>query len=104
MDAAARKPVSSHQPYCFFRSGQWVDQLSRNWTICRPYGPNRPLGAGFRIACGKLLARFLLLCRGRYFVEPMVLSESCCGLGKHCLQQPPRFQFSRVLMPYGRGV
>jgi hypothetical protein len=35
-----------------------------------------PAGSGVMIACGKLLARFLLLCPGRYFVEPMVLSES----------------------------
>jgi hypothetical protein len=39
-------------------------------VVACPYGPNRPPGAGFRTACGKLLARFLLLCRGRYFVEP----------------------------------
>jgi hypothetical protein len=51
-------------------------QLSRNWTVCGPYGPNRPSGAGFRTACGKLLAGFLLLCPGRYSSSPMVLSES----------------------------
>jgi hypothetical protein len=45
-----------------------VGRFSRNWIICCPYGPNRPPGAGFRVACGKLLAEFLLLCPGRYFV------------------------------------
>jgi hypothetical protein len=52
-------------------------QFSRNWTICCPYGPNRPPGAGFRTACGKLLAGFLLLCPVPLFrLGPMVLSES----------------------------
>jgi hypothetical protein len=41
-----------------------------------PMGPDRPLGAASWAACAKLLARFLLLCLSRYFVELMFLSES----------------------------
>ena len=41
-----------------------------------PLWAKSPAGSGVVAACAKLLARFLLLCLGRYFVELMVLSES----------------------------
>jgi len=54
------------------------------------YRPNRPPVAGFGTACGKLFARFLLVFPGRYFIEPNGSVRVLMGLGKYCLQQPPR--------------
>jgi hypothetical protein len=61
--------------------------------------------AGFMAACGKLFAESLLVFPGRYFIEPMVLYESRCGLGKNWLKATASgFQFSHVLLPCGCGV
>ena len=50
-------------------------QFSRNRTICC-LSAKSPAGGWVEAARGRLLARFLVLCRGRYFVDLMVLSES----------------------------
>ena len=69
-----------------------------------PLWTKSPAGGGVQDCLWRTFSGIFAMPGLLFRLGPMVLSESCCGLGKYCCSNRPGFQFSRVFLPYGRGI
>ncbi len=92
------------QPYCFFRSGQWAVSFLENRTICCPIGQIARWGLGLGLPVEDFWPGFCYYAGAAISSTSWFCPSPDADSGNTVRSNGLGFQFSHVLMRYGRGV